>query len=277
MAEMLFNSSLKHRYLIKRSIFMNIIKIYTNQNENLRNGYYQLIELTIIVSMAFSFTLLGLPEVRAEVLTPKAFVYTEVQNSVPFREVPWEKRNQEISAQSGFIYKTWLSGLGNNSVGGIYAFDSIDNAKKYVINFFPNGVRKQGTGHTTRIFNASIVEKASRGMESVDFGGNISSKPGAFVYTELQVNIPFAKVPWRQRNPVLKKTPGLLTKTWLSGIHTNTIGGIYAFDTIQNAKHYALELFPKTATKMNASSYVRIFDAHVVEEASRGMHSPYFR
>jgi hypothetical protein len=221
--------------------------------------------------------LLAISVVSAKTPTPKAFIYTEVQNSVPFDQVPWKKRNPVISAQPGFMYKTWLSGLGNHSVGGIYAFDSIENAQKYVTEFFPNGARKQDTGHTTRIFDAVIVEEASRDMGSVDFGGEISSKPGAFVYTEVQVNIPFAKVPWQQRNPILKKTPGLLTKTWLSGVQTHTIGGVYAFDTIENAKHFALEDFPKTASKMNAALYVRIFDASGVEDASRGMHSPFFR
>jgi len=101
--------------------------------------------------------------------------------------------------------------------------------------------------------------------------------PKAFVYTEVQVNVPFSKIPWRQRNPILKTQPGLLAKTWLSGIHTNTIGGIYAFDTIENAKYFAFESFPKVGVKMNAALYVRIFDASVVEDASRKMHSPYFR
>lgn len=229
------------------------------------------------IAVVFLVPLLAFSAVNAETRTTKAFVYTEVQISVPFDQVPWKQRNPAISAQPGFIYKTWLSGLGNNSVGGFYAFDSIENAEKYVTGFFPDETRKQGVALTTRIFDAVVVEEASRDMGSVDFGGKLSSKPRAFVYTELQVNAPFVTVPWRQRNPVLRKEPGLLAKTWLSGISNNTIGGIYAFNSIENAKHFALESFPKTAAKMNAAFYTRIFDASVVEEASRRMHSPFFR
>jgi hypothetical protein len=224
----------------------------------------------------FSFSAIISADTASNQQKVKAFVYTEVQNSVPFTEVPWEKRNPVISSQAGFLYKTWLSGLGNHSVGGIYAFDSIENAQKYVTEFFPNGARKQSTGHTTRIFDATVVEAASRDMGSVDFGGKLNTKPGAFVYTELQVNIPFADVAWKERNPVLKQQAGLLAKTWLSGINTNTLGGFYAFNTIENAKQFALKTFPESVASMNASLYVRVFDGSVIEQASRGMHSPYF-
>lgn len=33
----------------------------------------------------------------------------------------------------------------------------------------------------------------------------------AFVYTELQIAIPFADYPWRDINPVLREQPGLLS------------------------------------------------------------------
>lgn len=113
-------------------------------------------------------------------------------------------------------------------------------------------------------------------MGSVDFGGKLDKKPGAFVYTEVQVNVPFEEFPWNERNPILKTQPGLLAKTWLSGVNTNTVGGFYAFDTIENAKNFALDAFPKSVAKMKAALYIRIFDAGVVEDASIGMNSPYF-
>jgi len=78
------------------------------------------------------------------------------------------------------------------------------------------------------------------------------------------------------KKPNNKKTPGLLSKTWLSGVN-NTVGGIYAFDTLENARQFAIEIFPKTAAKMDAAFYTRIFDASLVENASRGMGSPYFQ
>ncbi len=33
--------------------------------------------------------------------------------------------------------KNWFYGADNGSVGGIYAFDSIENAQKYVTDYFP--------------------------------------------------------------------------------------------------------------------------------------------
>jgi len=245
------------------------------KRQYLNTEHYIFIKFITLAAM-FIVSLSVITEVYAKKIIPKAFVYTEVQNSVPFDQVPWKKVNSVISEQPGFMYKTWLSGFGNHSVGGFYAFDSIENAKKYVTEFFPNQARKQGTGHTTRVFDAVIVEEASRDIGSVDFDGKIFTAPNAFVYTELQVNIPFEKVPWKKRNPIIKTARGLLAKTWLSGVNSNTVGGIYAFDTIENAKHFALDSFPETAKKMNAALYIRIFDAKIVEAASREMHSPYF-
>ena len=51
----------------------------------------------------------------------KAFVYTELQISVPFSQVPWQNINKTIKQQPGFINKTWLSGAGNQSAGGLIA------------------------------------------------------------------------------------------------------------------------------------------------------------
>ena len=206
----------------------------------------------------------------------KAFVYTEVQISVPFTEAPWREVNQAIKKQPGFINKTWFSGVNNNSLGGIYAFDSIENAQKFVTGYFPEEAAGFGAAHNTRIFDAMIVKAASKDMGSPHFGIDPWKKPGAFVYTEVQVNVPFEKAPWPDRNPILKQQPGLIAKTWLSGLHTNTLGGVDAFDTVENAQIFALQDFPKTAAKMNAAFYTRVFDASVTEEASRDMHSPFY-
>lgn len=90
---------------------------------------------------------------------------------------------------------------------------------------------------TTRIFDAAIVEAASRDMNSVHFGARLDRKPGAFA---------------------------------------NTLGGIYAFDTVANARSFALSYFPTETAKMNAAFYTRLFDASQVEDASRQLNSPFF-
>ncbi|MES9930225.1 MAG: hypothetical protein ABW158_19100, partial [Candidatus Thiodiazotropha sp. 6PDIVS] len=108
------------------------------------------------------------------------------------------------------------------------------------------------------------------------FGVALKQNPGAFVYTEVQVNVPFEKAPWRKRNSMLKQQSGLLAKTWLSGLHTHTLGGIDVFDSVEQARRFALEVFPETAKRLNAAFYTRVFDASVTEKASRQMRSPYF-
>ena len=209
-------------------------------------------------------------------MSKKAFVYTELQISVPFSQAPWKEVNLALLRQAGILNKTWLSGLGNNSLGGIYTFDSIENAQKFVTGYFPNEARKLGVAQTTRIFDAEIVAEASRDMNSVHFGVKLNQKPGAFLYSEVQVNVPFGEAPWRTLNPVLKKQSGILSKTWLSGLHTHTLGGIYAFDTLKNASAFALNYFPTETAGLNAAFCTRVFDTSEVEEASRQMASPYF-
>lgn len=209
-------------------------------------------------------------------MTPKAFVYTELQISAPFENVPWQDLNDQIANEPGFLNKTWFSGAGNNSVGGIYSFDSVEAAQHYCTTFFPAAAKEFGVAQTTRIFDAAVVSDASRDMGSPHFGAAPTQAPGAFVYTEVQVNVPFENAPWQARNPVLKQQKGLISKLWLSGLNTNTLGGVDAFDTVENALAFAVDDFPKTAAKLNAAFYTRVFDAGVAEAASRGLQSPYY-
>jgi len=213
---------------------------------------------------------------KENTMSPKAFVYTELQISIPFADAPWRDISAKIQQQPGFMSKTWLSGVDNNSIGGIYSFDSIENAQKFVTGYFPAEAKKLNVAHNTRVFDAEFVREASLGLNSPHFGAKISQEPGAFVYTEVQVSVPFEKAPWQERNPVLEQQRGLIAKTWLSGLNTNTLGGIDAFDTIENARDFALEAFPKTAAKMNAAFYTRVFDARATEEASRFLNSPFY-
>jgi hypothetical protein len=206
----------------------------------------------------------------------KAFVYTELQNSVPFDKAPWRELNPVILKQAGFRNKTWLAGVANNSVGGFYEFDSIENAKKFVTSYFPGEAKKFGVAQTTRVFDGDVVEEASRYLNSAHFGGVVTKTPGAFVYTEAQISANFADAPWRAMNPILKAQPGLLHKTWLSGIHTKSVGGFYAFDTVENATRFVTDYFPTETAGLNVAYTSRLFDAAHVGVASRGVHSQFF-
>lgn len=206
----------------------------------------------------------------------KALVYTEVQIALQIADAPWREINARLKPQPGLINKTWLAGVGNDSIGGLYQFARIEDAQKFVTGYFPAEARSFGAPQTTRIFDADIVAEASKDMSSPHFGVILDKVPGAYVYTEVQASVSFASFPWQDRNVALKGVPGLLSKTWLSGINTGTLGGLDAFDTIENARTFATDIFPKTAAKMNVGYTTRLFDGAVVEEASRDMSSPFY-
>ena len=97
-----------------------------------------------------------------------------------------------------------------------------------------------------------------------------------FLYAEFQVSVPFSEGVWREANPAMHTVPGLRSKTWLSGINTNSVGGFYEFDSVKNARTYAEGMLAGFAKAANASLTVKLFDGDVVAEASKGMSSPYF-
>ncbi len=206
----------------------------------------------------------------------QAFVYTELQLSIPVDQVPWRELNPILFRQPGLINKTWLSGVGNQSIGGLYVFDTVANAEKFVTEYFPTEARKLGAAQTTRIFDATVVGDASRDMNSVHFGAKLGRKPGAYLFTQVEVDLPFSKAPWREINPMIKDQPGFLAKTWLAGLYGRTVGGFYAFDTIENARAFAVNSFPREAANLKAAFTTRVFDANATEEASRGMMSPFY-
>lgn len=213
----------------------------------------------------------------AEEKSKGAFVYTELQISVPFNQVPWKKVNENIKQQPGFINKTWLSGAGNSSAGGFYVFDSVENAKKFVTDYFPREARGFGVAQTTRVFDIEKTVEASTDINSIYFGGKNAVEPGAFVYTELQSNLEtFGNGRWKLVNDKLRHQQGLLGKTWLYGNETGTPGGFYAFDTLENAKKFAVEYFPGQAANLGVAFYTRVFDATQTRLASADMGSPYY-
>ncbi|MFF7234461.1 YdhR family protein [Streptomyces sioyaensis] len=100
--------------------------------------------------------------------------------------------------------------------------------------------------------------------------------PRAFLYTEVYTSVPFGEFPWKSINPQLKEVPGLVSKTWLSGIGTNGIGGFYEFDSVENALAYATGDFAAATTQAGATATTRIFDAEAVAEASTDLKSPFY-
>ena len=97
-----------------------------------------------------------------------------------------------------------------------------------------------------------------------------------YLYAEIQVSTPFEKIDWPAINESMKKEKGLKSKTWLSGVNTNTIGGFYEFDSLENAKAYAVGYLANAAEQLGGSLTVRLFDGDVVADASRGISSPFY-
>ncbi len=97
-----------------------------------------------------------------------------------------------------------------------------------------------------------------------------------FLYAEYQVSIPFTEIDWVPINPEMKKFPGLKSKTWLSGINTNSVGGFYEFDSIESAQQYIDGLLIPFTKQVNGNLSVKIFDGEVTKQASIGMSSPFY-
>ena len=97
-----------------------------------------------------------------------------------------------------------------------------------------------------------------------------------FLYTEVQVSMPFEHFDWERANGPIKTAPGLIRKTWLSGLGTNTIGGFYEFDSAEHALAFAQGPFAEEARQAGAAATTRLFDGEVVREASVDLRSPYY-
>ncbi len=97
-----------------------------------------------------------------------------------------------------------------------------------------------------------------------------------FLYAEYQVSIPFDEIDWKPINENMKQFEGLVSKTWLSGLNTNTVGGFYEFTSQELAQKYIDELLIPFAQTVNGNLSVKLFNGNVVEDASKGMNSPFF-
>lgn len=103
------------------------------------------------------------------------------------------------------------------------------------------------------------------------------AKHHIYLYAEFQVSIPFDEIDWEAINIEMKEFDGLQSKTWLSGVNSKSVGGFYAFDTLQNAQNYIDRLLIPFAKRVNGNLSVRLFDADATDRASIAMNSPFFR
>ena len=97
-----------------------------------------------------------------------------------------------------------------------------------------------------------------------------------FLYAEFQTSIPFQEIDWMPVNAAMKQRPGLMSKTWLSGVSNHSVGGFYEFDSLENARKYIDDMLLPFGRKIGATLSVRLFDGDVTRDASRGMASPFY-
>ena len=95
----------------------------------------------------------------------KIFLYVEFQISKDFTELDVGEINAQMKEFPGLISKTWLSGLNNNSLGGFYEWDSLENVQNYIDNYLAPGMKVYGS-LTVKLFNGDIVSDASIDMNS---------------------------------------------------------------------------------------------------------------
>jgi len=95
----------------------------------------------------------------------KIFLYVEFQISKDFTTLDVEEINAQMKAFPGLISKTWLSGIGNNSLGGFYEWDSQENVQNYIDNYLAPAMAAYGS-LTVKLFDGDVVREASIGMNS---------------------------------------------------------------------------------------------------------------
>jgi len=72
-----------------------------------------------------------------------------------------------------------------------------------------------------------------------------------------------------------QETPGLLRKNYLSDIENNTAGGVYCFDTLENAKSWFDEERIEYLTKRFSKPDVKFFENPIIIDNEKGTVSSY--
>lgn len=97
-----------------------------------------------------------------------------------------------------------------------------------------------------------------------------------FLFVEYQISFPFGDLDLPPIHADMKSYPGMKSKTWLSGMNNNTLGGFYEFDSKENAQNYVDKGLVPYVQVFDANLTVKMFDAEIVADASKDMGSPYF-
>ncbi len=97
-----------------------------------------------------------------------------------------------------------------------------------------------------------------------------------FLYAEYQLSIDFDQLDWEPICIQMKTYAGLKSKTWLSGLNNNSLGGFYEFDSVDNAQRYIEGVLIPFAKESKGSLSVKLFDGEITKEANMTMNSPFY-
>ncbi len=98
-----------------------------------------------------------------------------------------------------------------------------------------------------------------------------------FLYAEFEVSLSSDEVvSWRKANPAMHTVAGLRNRTLLSGIEQSSLGGLYEFDPINDARAYANGALGDFARSVGGRVTLRFLSADVIAEASADTAFPYF-
>lgn len=96
----------------------------------------------------------------------KVFLYAEFQVAMPFDALDLAPMTKIMKSCKGLKSKTWLAGIGNQSIGGFYEFDTVENAQAYIDGVLQPSARQLGGNLSVRLFDGDIVAAGSREMNS---------------------------------------------------------------------------------------------------------------
>ncbi|WP_395665219.1 hypothetical protein [Methylocella sp.] len=107
----------------------------------------------------------------------KVFLYAEIQVSIPFSSLDWRPIDADLKTIPGLRSKTWLAGIGANTVGGFYEFDSAANALAYARGALAGAAHALGGALSVKLFDGDVTAEASRAIHSPYYAETAFSAP----------------------------------------------------------------------------------------------------
>jgi len=242
----------------------------------------------------------------------KIFLYVEYQASREFGTIEKEEMQTIVDDMNvyqdgkykkddvlvpGMVSKTWLSGYYTHSIGGFYEFKSLECLEAYVHNYLMEYAKQHRIALAYRLFNGDITREANIEMRSPFYGeGTEKNQPTSsskvFLYVEYQANRGFETIEKEEMQIIVNDmnvyqdgkykengvlVPSMVSKTWLSGYYTRSIGGFYEFKSREGLEAYVHNYLMQYAKDHHIALTYRFFDGDITKDASIAMRSPFYQ